>query len=328
MNVILAGLCGIDIAVGVFAVPPICFQGLNVYLESELLNTLIPYSVAYLYPLGMASKSASVWLLSVITFERYMAVCHPLKAMSLFYSNQQAFCTLLVVMASSLGYNLIRFWEFGLTTDEDNNVRLRLLLRDKPIYHSFYYTGLYLVTHFLVPFVILTILNCLIAGAISSAKTRRQSISRQEMREYKTAHMMIVIIVIFLLTNTIPYVLNICEVLKPDLMESSDNNAIPYVIMDISNLLVVLNSATTCFIYFFFSSKFRRVFLEYLAKWRSLGAETGGKLSKIDLSRPRSFSVNSQYSLQSFNERSTYSTVHTAAKTTSNMTEISQLIRV
>lgn len=254
-----------------------------------------------------------------------MAVCHPLKAMSLFYSNQQAFVTLLVVVTLSLVYNLVRFWEFVLIITDNGQVELKMLLRANILYYRFYYTGVYLITHFLVPFVILTILNCLIAGEINSAKSRRKSLSRQEMREYKTAHMMIVIIAIFLLTNTIPYVMNIIEALQPDLMRD-ENNFIPFVVMDISNLLVVLNSSTTCFIYFCFSSKFRLVLIEYGGNLLKLIINCFAQKNEAVMERPRSFSENSQYSLQCAMDKQSYSTIR--AKKTGRMTEISQLLRI
>jgi len=68
---------------------------------------------------------------------------------------------------------------------------------------------------------------------------------------------MCLIIGIFIVTNTIPYILNIIEALKPDLMAVAESSTIPFVIMDISNTLIVLNCSATIFVYYCYSCKFR-----------------------------------------------------------------------
>ena len=54
--------------------------------RSALLDAIIlsfPYTTPYIYPLGLTAQTASVYLTVSITVERYIVVCHPLKARSL-----------------------------------------------------------------------------------------------------------------------------------------------------------------------------------------------------------------------------------------------------
>lgn len=258
MNLILAGLSAIDIGVIVLGIFPMTLPGLNTYYQSLQLNTVISYCVAIMYPLGMSAKTSSVWLLCVITFERYIAVCYPFRVRTPFYDYQRSLKILVTVICSAVLYNFVRFWEFKIVDGLDGDFKsLKLNLRQDRFYYTGYYTCLYIVTHFLVPFASLVAMNLLIAKAIRQARCNRDRMSRQKQGQHKTAQMMCLIIGIFILTNTIPYILNIIEALNPDLMANAELSAIPFLIMDISNTLIVLNCSATIFVYYCYSSKFR-----------------------------------------------------------------------
>ncbi len=50
---------------------------------SEFIKTMesvFPYTTPYVYPIGLIAQTASVYLTVLVTVERYIAVCHPLKA--------------------------------------------------------------------------------------------------------------------------------------------------------------------------------------------------------------------------------------------------------
>lgn len=92
-------------------------------------------------------------------------------------------------------------------------------LRENEAYKEIYIWWMYLITHFVVPFLILILFNSKIAYALHRANRRRQDLSKQDVKQHKTTTMMIVVILIFLLCNTLAFTLNIVENTQPELTE-------------------------------------------------------------------------------------------------------------
>ena len=46
----------------------------------KTIESVFPYTTPYVYPIGLIAQTASVYLTVLVTVERYIAVCHPLKA--------------------------------------------------------------------------------------------------------------------------------------------------------------------------------------------------------------------------------------------------------
>ncbi len=187
INTLLFALSAIDlllllIAVPVIAVPTLVHSTCTTYSQ-QLFDAFYSFSVRYLYPVLLMTQSSSVWTFMLISTERYLAVCKPFQKYHAVTSKKAQKCLLIVVVASFL-YNFVRFWEYASNANFDKQgdapltysdlfplpkPRLLEFLRKDRFYMRFYYTGLFLVTHFLVPFSCLIVLN----GAI--LKTLKQS---------------------------------------------------------------------------------------------------------------------------------------------------------
>lgn len=130
-------------------------------------------------------------------------------------------------------------------------------LRDNHIYMIWYYTISYLATHFLLPFGFILVLNCHVISSILKLRKERLSLTRQQIREQSTTVMLLVVTLIFAACNTLPFLLNFAECIKPDLFVDEDTASLAFQLNDLSTLLVVLNSSTTWIVYIIFSAKYR-----------------------------------------------------------------------
>ena len=72
---------------------------------------IFPKIVKYLYPVSLAAQMATVYLTLTVTMERYVAVCHPLRARSLCTYGRARAAVICIVIVSIL-YNLPRLEYF------------------------------------------------------------------------------------------------------------------------------------------------------------------------------------------------------------------------
>lgn len=119
---------------------------------------------------------------------------------------------------------------------------------------------MYLVTHFIAPFTILICVNMLMILSIAKARRQRVLLGRKQKSEHKTTIMMGVVVLVFLLTNTLPFVLNFVEAVNPSYFNNDETYLIGFALLDLGNLLVVVNTSTTAFIYYACSQRYRRLF--------------------------------------------------------------------
>ena len=66
------------------------------------------YFAFYVYAVAMISQTSSAYLTLCVTIERYIAVCHPLKARALCTYGRARICVI-VVGVCSIVYNLPRY---------------------------------------------------------------------------------------------------------------------------------------------------------------------------------------------------------------------------
>lgn len=126
-------------------------------------------SVVVVYPISMMAQSISVWLSVCISFERYLAICHPMK-ISLTSQTTKARQILVSVFVLSIFYNACRFWDYRWETiPETTELTLQPLLKANISYIRWYSHIVYLITMVIVPFV------AMFGFSVAIVKTIRRS---------------------------------------------------------------------------------------------------------------------------------------------------------
>ncbi|XP_055842285.1 FMRFamide receptor [Episyrphus balteatus] len=266
INYLLIGLARCDTVLIItsmllFGIPSIYpYTGYLFYYYYYIYPNISPC----VFPIAMAMQTASVYMTFTVTLERYVAVCHPLKARALCtYGRAKIYFIGCIVFA--VFYNLPRFWEVVVlaytppgTNDVIYCVRPSKLRQDTD-YINVYVHWCYLVVNYFIPFLNLAVLNCLIYRQIKLANRERQRLSRTEKREIGLATMLLCVVVVFFLLNFLALYNNIQEAFYGFI----DDNLIK-----ISNLLVTINSSANFIIYVIFGEKFKRIFLLIFFKRR------------------------------------------------------------
>ena len=104
------------------------------------LSNSFPLTTPYVYPVGLAAQSASVYLTVVVTIERYIVVCWALKARYV-CTCRRAKLFIVIVCLCSLLYNASRFAEYDHVT----------IYFDEKVKQQFYKTFVFICSSYSSP---------------------------------------------------------------------------------------------------------------------------------------------------------------------------------
>ena len=269
INYLLIGLARCDtilivIAILIYGLPAIyAYTG----LLFDYKFIVYPKIVRFLYPLSCMAQIATVYLTLTVTLERYIAVCHPLKARS-FCTYGRAQLAVLVIVIFSFIYNLPKFWEVDFFTEVHwkYNVTIYCLypadLRSNDLYVTLYVHWMYFFICYLFPFLALVIFNAAIYQRVRKANRDLQQLSRHQRREIGLATMLLCVVIVFLICNVLPLASNIHETFLNDP---------PLWLVQTGNFLVTINSSINFIIYVIFGRKFKRIFLKLFCSSKLFG---------------------------------------------------------
>lgn len=236
--------------------------------NNDYLRTYYPHIMPVFYPLGLIAQTGSVWITVSVTIERFIAVCHPLRAKSL-CTYRRARAYILLISLFAFCYNLPRFWELEKVTVFDpftNASEVRVVpseLRTNDTYITVYLLWMYLFVMYFVPFLTLAVLNGLIWRQVREANRERQRLSRLQKKEISLAIMLLVVVVVFFICNILALVVSILEACQV-YVDALTNTG---------NFLVTVNSSVNFIIYCIFGQKFRRILIRMFCRFGSKRSE-------------------------------------------------------
>lgn len=226
--------------------------------EEEAFENPSHYYIALVYPLALVVQTGSIWTTCLVTIERYWAVAYPLRAMVL-STRKRGLIALTIVSIASFVYNLPRFFEVQIKTDEETGVRTieQSSLRLNETYRLVYYIILNLLVIHVIPLITLTVLNFKIHQQIRSANVNRAHLSASQRSELNVSSMLMVLVLIFIICNFPAFIVNVLEVfgVHTNFIDSCAT---------VSNLLVCINSSVNFLIYCIHGQRFRDKFIRII----------------------------------------------------------------
>lgn len=265
INILLCGNSVIDLAVLFCAIPVFILPSLDQYLQFRFVPNYYSFSLLVVYPLAMMARTSSVWTFVLISVERYFAICYPFEVNKIITTGR-AKVAQITIIALSVFYNIIRFWEYRPNKSTTNLQRTAdqvvPLLRANAHYFFIYYTVLYLIANFLAPFFVIIVLNIHILRTMKKAALERRRMNGRRSYQHRTSHMIIVITLLFGMCNICAFVLHIWESGEPNLFDSP-NAEKAYLLLDISNVCILFGSSASFIVFLVYCQKYRRFFMWY-----------------------------------------------------------------
>lgn len=206
--------------------------------EQHVQDPLYMY-IRIVYPLALISQTGSIWTTCLITAERYLAVCHPLRSLTL-STRSRAVWALLALSVGAFVYNIPRFAEVEIMESNGTTYVQRSDLRQNVIYYWLYYILLHLALLYVIPLSLLSVLNTKIYITIRRATRNRTQLTRQEQSEYNIASMLVLLVAIFIGCNAPAFIVNCLELTNTHYFQTA---------ITFSNLLVCFNSSVNFIIY-------------------------------------------------------------------------------
>lgn len=230
---------------------------------NDYMRYVFAYVVSYFYPLALIAQTATIWLTVSFTVERYIAVCHPLKAASM--------CTIsrakIVILGGSLGsalYNIPRWFDFRPEVSSNPSTNQTVVIPERTefsqnhVYLQVYFSWLYVPIMCIVPLLVLSILNTFLILAVRKSQRQRKDMNVKQSRENNVTIMLVTVVIVFIICQVPALVYNIAFAIDNAYVQLNFGYQ---VLSTLRNFLVNFNSAINFLLYCALGQKFRRIFL-------------------------------------------------------------------
>lgn len=264
MSVLLQGLAFADIIFLAYSFIYTTLRSVYPYTGRLLgIYTASPYIVAYLLPIGWMAQTMSIWLVTMVTIDRWVSISIPFAAHK-WCRVRVAWYTVLVACISSVIFNLPRFFyyhhlSFGSSASNSTSTFMAHVDVDTEfweMYRTVYHIGLTWAFLFVIPLPVVVILNVKLMFSVYEAKHRQLSMTGTKCEKDTVAVTLnlIVVISVFVICETPDFIASIITTNSFNM----DKSILTY-FLTIRESLLVFNASVNFVIYCLFYERFRRV---------------------------------------------------------------------
>ncbi len=240
------------------------------------LKETFPWALPYVWAIASIAQTITVWTVLLVTLDRYIAICMPLKVH--LRSLERAKLAVIIVVLSAIVYNIPRFFEREVVVQElsgCNTLRLIKVIKTKfrkdKLYFLIYKTIAFLIFRTIGPLSILITLNTKLILALRTIRKKHKDLTRGRKHSENITLMLVVVVTVSIICMLpdlcLRIAVNIYEFQSGNNKAANAQTPIISVVKmryasAVTNMLLTLNSSINFLIYCLVGKKFRRILLD------------------------------------------------------------------
>lgn len=237
----------------------------------ESLRDAYTYIEPYVWPLASVAQTAAVWLVVVVTLDRYFAICCPMHRRPTVCHMRSPVRVRIVVVAvfvTAFAYNIPGFFELHVVLHEDPCDRNKTYLmsaktpmRQSTVYYIVYKTAAFFVFRLGLPLGTVSFLNARLILTMRCVRQSCADLTRHgQLRERGSVTFLLVCMVsVFIFCELPDFLLRILLTFLYATGQPTESLTIHYLIT-MTNFMLTVNSSVNCIVYCLSGRQFRRMF--------------------------------------------------------------------
>ena len=226
------------------------------------LSEVFPYLMPYMWAIGSIAQTATVWMVLLVTTDRYIAICKPLNTQ--LRSTNRAMVGMALVALLAIVYNIPRFFERKIiyTFDPCTNKTIvkseKTVLRNNDTYFLVYKTICFYIFRSIGPLLLLIFFNLQLISALRLVhRKQKEMTNRKRLRSENITTMLVAVVTVFIICEIPDSILRILFLIHRSL-NVIDLEVLRYINVS-TNLLLTINSSINFIIYCLIGKKFRKI---------------------------------------------------------------------
>jgi hypothetical protein len=238
-------------------------------------NYIDPYLVVYLGPMDNIAYLVDSWMIVVVAFHRFIAVCMPYRAKTWGSLKAAKVAVVVVVVAGVVGFLPFFFQKKIVWKTDERNTTLPMAEWQQwsyhPVYWWLYVITLYFLSNFIVPFCLLCYMTVRMVCKLKKMSNKRLSI-RSKRGEEEVTKAVVVVVAIFVICQIAGPIRIVFYLGKHNTHPDHIIRKINYCYRHIFYLMITVNCGINLLIYCLLMKRFRKTFID-----RVLGTCSGSR---------------------------------------------------
>ena len=224
------------------------------------LKRVYPYMEPYVWPSASIAQTVTVWLVVLITVDRYCSIHKPFDK-TWHFTKTTAKKATICIMVVAVAYNVPRFFEH--VTVEMPNFCARTMqffavhssLRQNRLYFIIYKTTMYFLFRVILPLGTLSILNTRLIFTLRKARQKQAILTKGNRKKDSFTIILVSMVTIFIICELPDFLIRTIVTVKAFTGLSVN----VYYYNTVTNMLLTVNSSVNCLIYGLTGHRFRKI---------------------------------------------------------------------